>query len=122
MVARRRRSSQKTVPERAAERGRARLDASVERRLTWQQAQALAGDPEMILEFAHYLARAAERELHCSVQVFADAFVSLNGRPSQRFVDPNVDLSRQAEGFRPKTWIVPLEPARTASTLTSSGN
>jgi len=34
MVARRRQSSQKHVRERAPERGRAKLDASVERRLT----------------------------------------------------------------------------------------
>jgi len=33
----------------------------------------------------------------------------LNGRPSQRFIDPSTDLSREIESFKHKKWVLPLE-------------
>ena len=48
MVAHRRQSSQKAVRERAAERGRVKLDASVERRLT--QLSSMLSDLQRTLE------------------------------------------------------------------------
>ena len=48
MVARRRQSSQKAVRERAAEGGRVKLDASVERRLT--HLSSLLADLQQTLE------------------------------------------------------------------------
>ena len=37
-----------------------------------------------------------------------ESYVSLNGRRSQSFVDPKVDLYRQKESFLHKTWILPF--------------
>ena len=48
MVARRRQSSQKVVRERAAEKGRVKLDASVERRLA--QLSSMLTDLQQTLE------------------------------------------------------------------------
>ena len=48
MVARRRQSSQKNVRERAAESGRVKLDAAVERRLT--QLSSMLNDLQRTLE------------------------------------------------------------------------
>ena len=48
MVARRRQSSQKAVRERAAERGRVKLDASVERRFA--QMRSMLDDLQRTLE------------------------------------------------------------------------
>ena len=42
------------------------------------------------------------------IEVYADSFVALNGRPSQRFIDPNVNLYAEKESFRNKSWILPL--------------
>ena len=42
------------------------------------------------------------------VEVYADSFVALNGRPSQRFIDPNVNLYDEKESFKNKNWVLPL--------------
>jgi hypothetical protein len=39
------------------------------------------------------------------VEVRADSFAALNGRPVQRLIDPGVDLAAPS----PPGWIVPLE-------------
>ncbi len=46
---------------------------------------------------------------HADVSVYVDAWASLNGRPRQRLIDPNVDLAREEEGWGHKRWIVPLK-------------
>ena len=39
--------------------------------------------------------------------VTADVQISLNGRRSRPFVNPNVDLSSVKDSWSPKTWILP---------------
>ena len=51
---------------------------------------------------------ACGREYGESVEVRADVMVSLNGRPEQRLIDPDVDLAREKRGPWPKPWILPL--------------
>jgi hypothetical protein len=36
---------------------------------------------------------------------------SLNGRPVQPLVDPNIDLAAVERSWRPATWIFPLREA-----------
>ncbi len=74
--------------------------------LTRDQTKAMATQPDMILAFAHELA-ARERDAGRDVAVYADVFVTLNGRAPQRLIDPHVDLAREQESFRPKRWILP---------------
>ena len=64
--------------------------------------------PELILQFAHYLAEEKRREGYDNVEVRARAMVSLNGRQPQLLIDPNVDLAKEQVGLLPKWWIVPL--------------
>lgn len=75
--------------------------------LNRRQVQQMVGKPDMILEFAHDLAELYEREGLGTVEVRADAYVSLNGKPRQRFVDPEVDLAKQRRSLRVYDWIVP---------------
>ena len=42
------------------------------------------------------------------IEVYAESFVALNGRPSQRFIDPEVNLYAEVESFKNKTWVLPL--------------
>lgn len=57
------------------------------------QASKMAGRPRMILDYAQELGRQAASEHGFSdPQVFANAMVSLNGRPRAALVDPTVDL------------------------------
>ena len=43
-----------------------------------------------------------------NIQVFTDSFAALNGRSSQRFINPNIDLLTKKESFLNKDWVLPL--------------
>jgi len=64
--------------------------------LTKLQATMMATQPDMIADYARHLAAEARRAGRGDVEVRADVFVALNGRPSRRFVDPDADLARLA--------------------------
>jgi hypothetical protein len=80
--------------------GRWRIDPSDE--LTVQQTKMMATQPDLILQYAHHVAR----RFGPGVEVRADAWASLNGRPSERLVDPNVDLAQEVDTLAPKRWIM----------------
>ena len=74
--------------------------------LTPIQTERMAYQPDMILATARLIADDF-RSLDGAVEVRADAFVSFNGRPVARFVDPAVDLARIEPGIWPKRWVLP---------------
>ena len=76
--------------------------------LTPFQEKQMSFQPDFILEFAHYLGDIYSSENN-RVEVYADSFVALNGRASQRFVDPKVNLYNEKESINNKTWILPLQ-------------
>ncbi len=78
--------------------------------LTPIQAERMATQPDMILETAHIIARDFADRGHESVQVFADVFVSMNGRANSRLVDPGVDLAAVNNSLASKRWLLPQEP------------
>ncbi len=78
--------------------------------LTAKQVRKMAGRPDMILQFAHFLA--AHWREHYGINdpmVHASAFVSLNGRPPTLLVDPARDLTKIERDLWPADWIIPLE-------------
>lgn len=75
--------------------------------LSKQQVRMLSTQPDMILQFAHFLAAEYRRRGVRQPQVFAECYVALNGRSSRLLIDPRVDLARQREGWGPKSWILP---------------
>ncbi|HAA55261.1 MAG TPA: gamma carboxylase [Myxococcales bacterium] len=83
--------------------------------LTPLQVKMMSTQPDMILTFAHELAARFRRKGYPGIEVYADAFASLNGRPRQRLLDPHVDLARQPRGWAPKRWIVPLQTSASAA-------
>ena len=74
--------------------------------LTPIQTERMAYQPDMILATARLIADDF-RSLDGAAEVRADAFVSFNGRPVARFVDPAVDLARIDPGIWPKRWVLP---------------
>ncbi len=68
--------------------------------LTPRQAMVAATDPAMIRQAATWIAAAHGG----GVQVRADAFLSFNGRPHARLVDPDVDLAAPS---LPDGWVLP---------------
>ena len=94
-----------TVVDRDTER---RWEIANWEHLTPVQEKMMATQPDMILQFAHYLAekyRAGGRE---QVEVYVDTRVTLNGRRSQPLVDPSVDLTGISDRGDPG-WLLPLD-------------
>ena len=76
--------------------------------LTPFQEKQMSFQPDFILEYAHYLGDHFSAQGHQNVQVFVDSHVALNGRMSQPYVDPKVDLYQEKESFCHKRWILPF--------------
>lgn len=77
------------------------------RYLTRLQEREMAVQPDLILQLAHRIARDFAAQGHPGVAVYADARVSLNGRPAATFIDPGADLARLDDGLAAKPWILP---------------
>ena len=72
------------------------------------QLMKMITKPDLILQFARYLAEEKRREGYENVEVRAHVMVSLNGRQPQLLVDPNVDLTKEEMSLLPARWIMPL--------------
>lgn len=79
--------------------------------LTRRQYRKMSTRPDMTLQFAHFLSEAYESNGE-RPEVYADVFVSLNGRPKQRIIDPGVDLSKVKRDLWTSSWILPLDDQR----------
>ncbi|MEZ4887939.1 MAG: HTTM domain-containing protein [Chitinophagales bacterium] len=80
------------------------------RHLTLFQEKQMSVQPDFILQFAHFLAEEYKtRHGMKNPVVTVDAHVALNGRTSQQFIDPNVNLAAIEEGFEKKNWILPFD-------------
>ena len=76
--------------------------------LTVWQYPKMAAQPDMILQFAHYLAGRFRAAGHSRVEVRARVTASLNGRRPQLLIDPTMDLAAEPRSLRPAPWILPL--------------
>lgn len=83
--------------------------------LTETQEKMMSYQPDMILQYAHYLydlyngkpiALGNDTLIVQNPKVTADVFVRLNNTGSRRFIDPTVDLAKEREGFHNKSWIL----------------
>ena len=72
------------------------------------QEKQMSFQPDFILEYAHYLKEHFERHGHENVGVYVESYVALNGRRSQEYINPEIDLGMQKESFKHKTWILPF--------------
>ena len=77
--------------------------------LTPLQEKQMSFQPDLILEYAHYLRNHFEAQGHQNVGVYGEVQVALNGRLSTQFIDPLVDLAQEKESFKHKTWISPFK-------------
>ncbi|WP_394823156.1 HTTM domain-containing protein [Pendulispora albinea] len=75
--------------------------------LTPLQEREMSGQPDLILQFAHYVKRDVERRGGGPVEVHVDALVSLNGREPKRMIDPDIDLASIPDGIGKGAFILP---------------
>ncbi|WP_414711244.1 HTTM domain-containing protein [Puia sp.] len=73
--------------------------------LTPLQERQMATQPDMILQYAHYLSG-----VYGGKPVTVESYVTLNGSGSRLYLDSSVDLSRECESFLPKKWILTFKP------------
>jgi vitamin K-dependent gamma-carboxylase len=77
--------------------------------LSPRQARGMLARSDMIWQFANHLGDLWEAAGHGDVAVHAHIEKSLNGRAFQRFVDPEVDLTRvRFDLLGPDAWVLPL--------------
>ena len=75
------------------------------RYLTAHQEREFSGQPDMIARLAQDIGDDYRMRGFHDVEVRVDAWVSLNGRPSARLIDPAVDLTKVSLGWQNAHWI-----------------
>jgi len=73
--------------------------------LTPRQEMMMAQDPDLIRAFARRLSSELQTPGGATAPIYAESFATMNGRPSQRLIDPAVNLA----GRLSSGWILPLK-------------
>lgn len=60
--------------------------------LTPLQEKMMSTQPDMILQFAHYLKTIYQAKGYYDLEIKADSYVSLNGHPSKIYINPDINL------------------------------
>ncbi|MGV3631796.1 MAG: HTTM domain-containing protein [Bacteroidota bacterium] len=86
--------------------------------LTESQEDQMATQPDFILQYAAYLHKSfrdtvlnfSGKKVHLKdPEVHAESYVSLNGRPSQKFLDKKHDLTQIHYNFAARKWLEPYQ-------------
>lgn len=76
--------------------------------LTPNQEKMMATQPDMILQFTHFLKEEYKKKGIKDPVINVESYVTLNGSGSRPFIDSSIDLSKEQESFLPKPWILPF--------------
>ncbi len=86
--------------------------------LTPQQEKMMSTQPDMILQYAHFLRdefngftynlNGNSKKIE-NPAIYANVSVSLFNKGSRTFIDPSVNLAKEKRGFAPKNWIISYE-------------
>lgn len=76
--------------------------------LTPLQEKMVSTQPDMMVYYAHHLARKYSEKGIVNPEVYVESYVALNGRRSKLFIDSTVDLSKKKTGFQNYDWILPF--------------
>lgn len=77
--------------------------------LNEHQEKQMSMQPDLILQYAHFLKDHYEKKGMEDPSVRAEVWVTLNGRPAQLLIDPEVDLTTKTDGWTQKDWILPFK-------------
>jgi len=69
--------------------------------LTVQQEKQMSTQPDMILQFAHHLAHVYQTD-----EVYAESYVTVNGKGSRPFIGADVNLVEVQDGFKKINWVL----------------
>lgn len=74
--------------------------------LTPQQQRHMSYQPDMILQFAHFLAAQRPADRRHELAVYADVYVAHNGAPSRLLIDPTRNLLAVPRDIFSADWII----------------
>jgi hypothetical protein len=77
--------------------------------LNIHQEKQMAMQPDMILQFAHFLGAHYAALGMSKPRVRAEVYVTLNGKPGRLLINPHADLMKEEDGWEHKKWILPDE-------------
>lgn len=85
------------------------------------QMSKLAQRPEFIYQYVQYLKKKAQEAGNQHPVIQVKSRVSLNDRPAQYMVDPNINMAdAEISLFKSSPWIVPLDPNAKPGTRTQN--
>ena len=73
--------------------------------LNEEQYREMVGQPDLILQLAHHIRDEYNRKGFGPIKIYADALISLNGRPLLPMIDPTVNLAKIEDGIGQADWI-----------------
>ena len=73
--------------------------------LSRKQISRMGWRPDMVRQFAHYLAQRLPQYGSQPLQVEVRMFVSINGRKPALIFDPNVNLAAEPRTLKPPRWL-----------------
>lgn len=74
--------------------------------LTRNQEKMMATQPDFILQYAAFLQEHYETKGMNDPEVYATIYVAMNGRRSRLYADTSVNLAKEKDGFKTKSWIL----------------
>jgi hypothetical protein len=77
--------------------------------LTPNQEKMMATQPDMILQYAHFLKEKYKEQGIKDPEIRTECYVTLNGSGSRLFIDPATDLGKEYDSFKSKKWILPFK-------------
>jgi hypothetical protein len=75
--------------------------------LTVNQIKQMSTQPDLVLQFAHFLDAHFQQKGIRDPIVKAEVYVRLQNQGSKLLIDPEQDLSMLEDSFAPKNWILP---------------
>lgn len=76
--------------------------------LTRFQEKQMSFQPDFIIQYAHHLRDYYKKQGVHNPIVTVESYVALNGRLSQKYIDPTINLAEQHDTFEHKNWILPF--------------
>lgn len=75
--------------------------------LTFMQEKMMATQPDMLINYAHFLKEEFKNKGIHDPEIVVESYVTLNGKASRLIVDKTTDLSLEEDNLKPKKWIIP---------------
>lgn len=77
--------------------------------LTPLQEKQMSTQPDFILEYARYLEEHYLQQGITDPQIYVESYIALNGRGSQPYINPTVDLTTIEPSLKHRTWLMPFD-------------